>query len=560
MPLDILYEVFKNMHPLDLLQVSRTNKAFRGVLMSRSSAWIWKGSFAAAQDLLPPLHEDLTIPQFISLIFDRTCSVPELTYMLVSHYLISTRQFCCAPNVSNIMWAARARSCRKCVSNRCSITASDMMRTEFPREAFRLMLPIITHLPVVEYDRKTDGVFYPSRLVHQFREEYELEAKGQDHGTQQRWQKSKAQEFRVIAEHADACEKWYRARQSDREAELQGIRNRRKVEIIQRLTDLGWGEELGKLNLEKFGKLKFVHKSQLLSDRIWAQIKAPLLEYLEEAKAQRLAKEKSTALQVRYCLLIEAYKEFCSVKPIRSILPGVGNISTTPQVDSVIRNTPYNEELPKAAVCTALDDIPASYFEDWRKKCDSTLVELLNSTPRDEPATEVDLKLAATIFVVKGSWNVLPYPLVLVSSDVTRCNASVPLDDFRTIYGQQPWSTRRLEASSSQAAKQLVELAGLDPETATSADMDELDPWYLAQKTRPQSWDRPVAMTWRCARVQPHNLFRFELLGPEETAAMRKTLLRRVGFGEGDVECRHCDARFTHSTDLCLHHEETFDS
>ncbi|KAF9053059.1 hypothetical protein BJ165DRAFT_1445191 [Panaeolus papilionaceus] len=42
MPLDILFEIFGFLHPLDLLYLARANKVLRGVVMSRQALGVWK--------------------------------------------------------------------------------------------------------------------------------------------------------------------------------------------------------------------------------------------------------------------------------------------------------------------------------------------------------------------------------------------------------------------------------------------------------------------------------------------------------------------------------------
>ena len=92
MPLDVMYEVcclgsgwgpmltslatqiFSLLHPRDLLRVSWTTKAFRGVLTDRSSKPIWKTSLATV-DELPPCPTDLAEPAYAALLFCPYCSV-----------------------------------------------------------------------------------------------------------------------------------------------------------------------------------------------------------------------------------------------------------------------------------------------------------------------------------------------------------------------------------------------------------------------------------------------------------------------------------------------------
>ena len=53
--------------------------------MSRSAIGMWKDSYASAADELPPLPEDMTIPQFVSLCFDRICYVSILPSSPLCH-------------------------------------------------------------------------------------------------------------------------------------------------------------------------------------------------------------------------------------------------------------------------------------------------------------------------------------------------------------------------------------------------------------------------------------------------------------------------------------------
>ena len=62
------------MHPYDILRLSRTTKALRGVLMSRSSRSIWMQAFLGIPGL-PPCPSWLTEPQFSQLAFDNYCYV-----------------------------------------------------------------------------------------------------------------------------------------------------------------------------------------------------------------------------------------------------------------------------------------------------------------------------------------------------------------------------------------------------------------------------------------------------------------------------------------------------
>ncbi|KAI0789476.1 hypothetical protein C8Q75DRAFT_163751 [Abortiporus biennis] len=65
MPLDILYEIFVKLSPQDLLSLSRTTKAFRNLLISKSAICFWKTAFQNSPDL-PPRFPDMNELQTVS--------------------------------------------------------------------------------------------------------------------------------------------------------------------------------------------------------------------------------------------------------------------------------------------------------------------------------------------------------------------------------------------------------------------------------------------------------------------------------------------------------------
>lgn len=62
------------MGPQELLNLSRSNKDFRGLLMDKSSARFWKAAWDNATDL-PKCPSTLSEPAYASLCFDHYCQV-----------------------------------------------------------------------------------------------------------------------------------------------------------------------------------------------------------------------------------------------------------------------------------------------------------------------------------------------------------------------------------------------------------------------------------------------------------------------------------------------------
>ncbi|KAF9473290.1 hypothetical protein BDN70DRAFT_817465 [Pholiota conissans] len=83
MPMDILYEILCELDPIDLLNLARTTKALRAVLMSRLSMFIWKSARSHIAGL-PECPDDLNEPQYAALMFDTRCSVSYICETLFS--------------------------------------------------------------------------------------------------------------------------------------------------------------------------------------------------------------------------------------------------------------------------------------------------------------------------------------------------------------------------------------------------------------------------------------------------------------------------------------------
>ncbi|TFK75174.1 hypothetical protein BDN72DRAFT_758228 [Pluteus cervinus] len=73
-PMDVLFEIFSHLHPQDVLNLARTTKRLREVLMDPSARVVWMASLANVQGL-PDCPSDLTEPQFANLAFDTSCHV-----------------------------------------------------------------------------------------------------------------------------------------------------------------------------------------------------------------------------------------------------------------------------------------------------------------------------------------------------------------------------------------------------------------------------------------------------------------------------------------------------
>ncbi|KAE9389351.1 hypothetical protein BT96DRAFT_766429, partial [Gymnopus androsaceus JB14] len=62
-------QIFMHLEPGDLLQLARTSKDLRNVLMSKSSESIWRTARENIEPGLPRLPDDLSEPEYAHLLF-----------------------------------------------------------------------------------------------------------------------------------------------------------------------------------------------------------------------------------------------------------------------------------------------------------------------------------------------------------------------------------------------------------------------------------------------------------------------------------------------------------
>lgn len=68
--LHFFLQIFGHLCPIDLLHLSRVSQSFRQVLMSRSSAWLWRSTFSNLNGPpTPPRPEEMSEPAWTHLLF-----------------------------------------------------------------------------------------------------------------------------------------------------------------------------------------------------------------------------------------------------------------------------------------------------------------------------------------------------------------------------------------------------------------------------------------------------------------------------------------------------------
>lgn len=557
LPLDVLFEVFGHLNPLDILRLARTTKEFRRVLMHRSSMSVWKN----ARDNVPNMPDCppfWTEPHYANLAFDPHCHE------------------CGAPGVRNVDWRIGRRICAKC-SKTCMVDA-------YHGES------VISGLVPSKYGKRGRLLFY-RKDVEEVQKNLHL-LTGSD--GLEAYREERRAFVKEMETQAKALEAWAASQAKDRSDQLEDARRDRKTAIIERLTEIGWGDEIEHIPYtDDLSHHKLVKQPTRLTDRIWNNIKNDMIKYMEEMKTRRLERERKALLIARKRTAIGALRRYkIAHLPFTGVMPEAVDFCSFPEVKAIVE-MPTETEVTEASfadVSSRMHDLVNS----WRTHIHSQLrarvkdnlffaskrrasAERVTSDPLYQEYVE---SLGATIDVKGKKKEVsLPVPgdaeidqMIPLATTVFRCKTCTPsiglpgdssdseYDDFLDILGGRrsrsvplfypkvmghccltrsrtlPWdyfatddpnfridfpmSTRtnwnahllQVDEQASKAARTVVEACGEDPLITTATKMDELDP-HLAcldcmrwSKHEVNQGEVPV-FTWRSAvqhRIREH--------------------------------------------------------
>ncbi|KAJ7707705.1 hypothetical protein B0H17DRAFT_1033682 [Mycena rosella] len=525
-PLDVLFEIFGHLNPMDLLNLARTTKEIRGILMLIS--YSIPG--------LPPLPFDLSEPQYANLAFAGHCHK------------------CFAIPVQTVIWSARTRMCKKCLKE-------NFETPEYVASVTKLDLATVLEL-VPSFEDNRSGrrnrwrkfSFYSIDVATKLGEECDdFLVRGvlqRNDPAFLKWRDQKAKEAEEVNEHADLCVTWAVNRTDERSQELDDARRLRREAIVERLTALGWGEEIPFLGHE-FNAHKLVRQPKELTNRIWKNIEAPLVELLTSLKRMRLELARQRILRERRLLAVQVYHKFCDT------------FHLTEPFRAVIEGTPIEpeEKVTDESFAEAISQVSP---EEWKRCKDKELVEIMK---KDLPnSTEADLELATAFFtcVPYGSPEPIGYPRILVTTSATTLGYPRPSADqaLKLLLQNDVWNGDGLIQFHERAfrvVRSVLLACGLDPDVTTATEMDEIDPILECLNCTNETHGRLVMRWLQTAGHSCGEQATWQCLTPEDE--LRVKVREREKFSDDYIEtgyfiwrwheifcCKFCDhAKTTYS-------------
>ncbi|KAI0301008.1 hypothetical protein B0F90DRAFT_373020 [Multifurca ochricompacta] len=356
MPLDILYEVLGHLPPSDLLSLSRMNKAFRYVIMSRRSLFLWAASLRGCG--APPCPEDMSAPAWAHLLYGGA-------------YCYS----CGAKPVTKILFSLRRRACKSCMASHL------LCPSQVPQE-HRNMIPYENEYfgNSIHRSRCSNNRHWWDVDVEAFCAELDsLKRLAGDadnttldvEATVSEFLARKKKVVADIGEHALICSAWVKNRNACRSTLLSDVRAKRFEDIKSRFLELGYSEkDVVQLRLHPE-----VRTSKPMSERVWQRIAPLLLPRVNSARDQRLVREGGEHYRQRRALVADAYaKVLRPLSPLRLALSPTfadflcGNQALADAVAlSADRDNLYLPKLIYEAICKFCPELEARAVERTRQ-------------------------------------------------------------------------------------------------------------------------------------------------------------------------------------------------
>jgi hypothetical protein len=288
--------------------------------------------------------------------------------------------------------------------------------------------------------------------------------------------------------------------------------------IFDKLRQSGWGEELDKNDefaLASLTEHASVRKPQQLTDRIWSNIRQPLVDILKEIRRERLEMEQFARLRKRANVVVALLGDFASERPVNEVIPGPADVCDMDEFKTVIEDTPDDVEVTQESFKQAMERLP-QLITQWRSAKDAELVRILSASVSTPPESQLNesqpennrarLELATTFFLCKSCSGMISYPRILVHNctHVYSWRYREVNDPRNTLWGiltDVPWNLGGNIIAVKDGAKEsgslVVKSCGLDPDTTSTQEMDNLDARFECESC--VSSGGRLVMEWRTA-------------------------------------------------------------
>lgn len=235
---------------------------------------------------------------------------------------------------------------------------------------------------------------------------------------------------------------------------------------------------------------------------VWNNIKDTVIDYFLNIQSHRIMNERAEHPAAIMRILRDPLDKWSRSRPMTEPLPSFPDFCMQPQFVEVLTEK-SDRELEALNDPLQLAVLFDSVADKWRKQTCAKLLAMMPASPVDVDDI-AGLNLATTVFQCSRCGEPITYPRILVH----RCTRSIStgvylepsagehdiLNALHINGWNWPWNymdeTVSFNTDSSEVAAEIVLLCGLDPETTTANEMDELDARLVCRMCS-------TAMSWR---------------------------------------------------------------
>ncbi|KAJ8520540.1 hypothetical protein ONZ45_g2674 [Pleurotus djamor] len=478
LPLEILFEIFGFLTPLDVLRLARTNKDLRSVLMKRSAITPWKTVFKNVPDT-PSKPETVSEPAWANFLFTNTC------YQ------------CLSPRPPFTFAAHQLRYCKRAYFDPESTYDFQQAMHEWRLKPSSFRMESIAF----EYKFPLSSKAYKLTTVW-LRAEFNEFKKGyaevhHDPAKRKDFLDKRCEHFAELARIELAYTAWALKKQNALEAEIQDIRRGRLKKIKQKLSEAGWASDLETLSYshrEAFLQLPSVKEARPLTDQMWNKIKPEIFSLLEKFRAERLSKERSENIELRCRMLARLVKKYALAHTPDEILPSAADLYFLPSLASF--KARLEEDAGEVAYSAShfdhiLTEMPR-YCEEWKRLCMAQILDVANSDPSARAADPPMTYNEGSLHLARAAFRQGPQSCA---------DDRIKTDEAMRHLNSIPWT--QLSASGFRLLPPdltgaVVRACGFNPDFATSDDLNAQRIWLVGDRLAKDGHPTQV-MGWKKA-------------------------------------------------------------
>ncbi|CAE7148460.1 unnamed protein product, partial [Rhizoctonia solani] len=363
LPVEVLIEVARYVHPLDLIMLARVNKFFRELLMDKRSALIWRSSRGNMPEL-PPCPDEVSEPQYAAMIFAKRCST-------CGGY---------APREMNPILMIRL----------CSYCWVEEL-VDANRVTDRSLLSVIgAPVPGQSRSWKPWCLYNEARAVKLKLDE--LTEAGDEEALQQ-WKAERHKLVEAKRKNAVPLERWLVKREQERARDRNDLKVTHKKEIESRLIKLGWvqGDFLCYDRWRRKQWNSMLLSTKALTDKVWDNLLPRLLGHLELNRDERLARECSRRRGARQNAIYKWFETTRNHQPsfartmstgdanrpgvLRPAFPALSEAYEWPEYIALIEN-----DVPHEQFLVDFEERKPEFQQsitDWRHELEARLIAML---------------------------------------------------------------------------------------------------------------------------------------------------------------------------------------